>query len=446
MTILESVMILDNKTSLKERKEKLKKLKRVIEEKNSKIVEAIYADLGKSETESYMCEIGLVLKKLSYITKKIEKLAKPKKIKTPIEHFPAKSLVYYKPYGKVLVMSPWNYPFLLSLEPVIGAYAAGNSVILKTSEYSVNTSRIIKEIINDVFNENEINVIFGGIDENKALLEAPFDYIFFTGSPKVGQIVYEVAAKKLIPVTLELGGKSPIIVDGTYDLKLTARRIIFGKLLNCGQTCVAPDYLIVRENVKDELVKYLIEEIKQQYADALNNQDYGKIITHNHFKRVKGLIREEEIIYGGKSNENTNQIEPTLLNVTLESPSMKEEIFGPILPILTYQNEEDIDNILSSIKTPLAFYIFSKDNDFVERALSKYEFGGSVVNDVLIHVATELPFGGFKESGLGVYHHDDTFYTFVHKAGVLKRGKLDMKLRYQPYTKKKLKNIRKFIK
>ena len=446
MTDLVTISKMHNTTSIKMRKQKLRLLKEKILLNEEKICEALKADLGKSEFESYMTEIGLVLNEISFLSKKLEKLLKKKKVKTPLAQFKATSNIYYKPYGNVLVLSPWNYPFLLSLEPLLGAYAAGNSVVLKPSEYSAATSNVIKEILESVFAQNEVVTILGDATVSQELLAQPFDYIFFTGSSRVGQIVYEMAAKNLTPVTLELGGKSPVLVDGTYDLALTARRIVFGKFLNAGQTCVAPDYLIVKEDVKEELIKALIKEMQRQFKNALKSDSYGKIISRKHFDRLVNFIAKDDLIYGGNYEVASLKIEPTLLNASLSSSVMQEEIFGPILPILTYQKEEDIERILGSIKTPLAFYIFSSDKHRQEYWLEKYEYGGATVNDTVVHLASNLPFGGFKNSGLGSYHHEYTLYTFLHETSVLKRGKLDLNMRYQPYSKKNLRIIKKLLK
>lgn len=436
---------LNNTSSVNIRKQKLKQLYQVILSNETIIAEAIKRDLGKSNTESYMTEIGLVLKKLRHLTKRLNRLTKPKRIKTPLEHFPAKSYVYKKPYGKVLVMSPWNYPFLLAMEPVIGAYSAGNSVLLKTSEYAFNTSEVIKKIIELVFTKEEVVVIYGGYEENQALLNANFDYIFFTGSERVGRIVYEKAASKLIPVTLELGGKSPVIVDGTYPFALTARRILFGKILNAGQTCVAPDYVLVKKDAKELLIKALIDEAKKTYPNLLTNSDYAHIINEHHFKRVTNLIEPSDILYGGKSDLNSLKVDLTILDSTFESKVMQEEIFGPLLPILTYEDDKDLVSIINSRKTPLAMYVFSSNKYLINHLLDNVGYGDALINDVLIHVATNLPFGGFKESGMGHYHGDDTFNTFCHVSGVLKRGKIDLNVRYQPYTKSKEKSIKKLL-
>lgn len=423
--------------SIDNRKFLLKKLKRVIKRRRLDIVDALEKDLGKSEFESYMCEVGLTLSEISYMLKHLKKFTKDKKVKTPLAQFHSKSYIKACPYGVVLIMSPWNYPFLLSLEPLVDAVAAGNTVVLKPSNYSKNTSLIIKEILDEVFDRKYVSVVMGGREENSLLLEEKFDYIFFTGSKAVGTYVLEQASKNITPVTLELGGKSPCIIDKSADLKMAARRIVFGKYLNCGQTCVAPDYILCEKNVKDDFLKCLYGEIERQYGKKpLNNYNYGKIINRKHYDRLISLIDKNKVVYGGKAKEKELRIEPTVMdNVTYDDLVMKEEIFGPILPILTFENIDDVISDLSNKDKPLALYIFSKNKKVIDKITSRISYGGGCVNDVIIHLATSnMGFGGVGSSGMGSYHGKDGFDTFTHyKSIVDKKNWIDLPMRYQPY-------------
>ena len=423
--------------SIKNRKTLLKNLKNVIKRRRIEIVDALEKDLGKSEFESYMCEVGLTLSEISYMLKHLKKFTKDRIVKTPKSQFCSKSFVRACPYGVVLIMSPWNYPFLLSLEPLVDAIAAGNTVILKPSNYSKNTSLIIKEIIEEVFDRKYVSVVMGGREENSALLEEKFDYIFFTGSKTVGTFVLEKAAKNITPVTLELGGKSPCIVDKSANLKLAARRIVFGKFLNCGQTCVAPDYILCEESVKKDFLKYVFKEIERQFGKKpLNNHNYGKIINKKHYDRLIGLIDKDKVVYGGKTKDKELRIEPTVMdNVIYDDLVMQEEIFGPILPVLTFKN---IDDVIADLKTkdkPLALYIFSKNKRVINKVTTRLLYGGGCVNDVIIHLATSnMGFGGVGSSGMGSYHGKDGFDTFTHyKSIVDKKNWIDLPMRYQPY-------------
>lgn len=421
------------------RKIALYKLKNCITRYENKIAEALKKDLGKSHSESYMCEIGLTLSEITYMLKHINKFAREKTVPTPITNFHARSYKKPSPHGVVLIMSPWNYPFLLTMEPLVDAIAAGNTCILKPSAYSPHTSQVIEEIINECFDAEYVTVVTGGRTENAALLNKHFDYIFFTGSQEVGKIVMESAAKHLTPVTLELGGKSPCIIDKSANLKLAAKRIVFGKYLNCGQTCVAPDYILCHEEVKEEFVKEVIHQIKKQYGkDPLNNKNYGKIINEKHFKRINKLINPSKVIYGGKSDAKSLKIEPTVMdNVKFSDTVMKEEIFGPIMPIITYQSINNVIKKINSLSHPLALYIFTEDKSIANKVLSKCSFGGGCVNDTIMHLATsEMGFGGFGESGMGSYHGKDGFDTFSHYKSIMdKKTYIDLPMRYQPYNK-----------
>ena len=428
---------------VKVRLEYLKKLKEVIKANEQEIFDAIFNDLGKSSTEAYMCEVGLSLDEISYFQKNLKKFAKDKTVFTPITNFHARSYIKSVPWGNVLIISPWNYPFLLSIEPLIDAIAAGNTVILKPSAYSPYTSEIVRKIVKEVFPEEYVAVVTGGREENKALLEMKFDYIFFTGSSNVGKEVLRKAAENLTPVSLELGGKSPCIVDKSANLKLAAKRIVFGKFVNCGQTCVAPDYIYCDKGVKDELIGYIRQEISKQLGEnPLENKNYGKIINEKHFNRLRGLINQDKVVSGGKTSPETLKIEPTVMdNITWDDAVMKEEIFGPILPVMIYDNLDEVIEIVESKPHPLALYIFSSDKKNIKKVSELCRYGGGCVNDVVVHLATpEMPFGGCGESGMGSYHGKFGFDTFTHKKSILdKKTWFDLPIRYQPYSK--LQNI-----
>ncbi len=413
------------------------------------IHDGLKKDLGKSASESYMCETGLVLREITYMLKHIKKFAKPKRVKTPIAQYVSKSYRLPSPYGTVLILSPWNYPFLLALDPLVDALAAGNTVILKTSSSSPNTDAAIKTVIESVFPREYVAVLYGG-NVNEELWKEKYDYVFFTGSKNVGKFVYEKAAEHLTPVTLELGGKSPCIVDKTANIKLAAKRIVWGKFLNVGQTCVAPDYIFCAEEARETLIAEIKKQIELQFGvSPLDNDDYGKIVNAKHFERLLGLIDRDKVVCGGKSDAEKQKIEPTVLDgVTFDDAVMNEEIFGPILPIITYSDEREIVSYVSSHDSPLALYVFSSDKKFIKRMTHGLGFGGGCVNDVVIHLATSaMPFGGFGESGLGSYHGKVGFETFTHyKSIVDKKTFLDLPMRYQPYKKSNDKLIEFFLK
>jgi len=384
--------------------------------------------------------------------KNLKKFAKPEKVKTPLAQFNAKSYKLACPYGNVLIMSPWNYPFLLSITPLIDAISAGNTAIVKPSAYSPATSSIIEKIISESFSEEYIAVLTGGRQENSALLEKKFDLIFFTGSQNVGKLVLNKAAQYLTPVILELGGKSPCIVDETAKIELSAKRIVFGKFLNCGQTCVAPDYILCHNSIKEKLIEQIKAQIKLQYGEnPLQNSLYGKIINQKHFDRLCGLIDTNKVVIGGKSNHDTLKIEPTIIdNATWQDDIMKEEIFGPILPILTFEKIEEIYQLLANKEKPLALYLFSQNKENIKNITTKCSFGGGCINDTIIHLATsEMGFGGVGESGMGSYHGKDGFNAFSHKKSIVnKKLWIDLPMRYQPYKINSFneKLIRKFLK
>ncbi len=416
----------------------LKRIKEYIDRNEAVIAAALKADLGKSAYESYLCEIAVVVAEVNYMLKNIHKLTKNKTVMTPFGQQLSHSYVMPKPYGVTLIMSPWNYPFMLTLPPIIDAVAAGNTCIVKTSAYSPNTSKAVKDMIEEIFPQQYVAVITGGRDENKYLLDEKFDYIFFTGSKNVGKTVLSKAAETLTPVTLELGGKSPTIVDETANLRISARRLVFGKGFNVGQTCVAPDYVYVHESIKDKFIGYVKEEIVRQFGDCLNNEDYGCIINDKHFNRVCSLISPEKVVFGGESNPETRKIQMTVMdNVTWDDPVMKEEIFGPVLPFLTYKNLDDVIEVIRSHDKPLALYIFSQNKENIKKVHSSCSFGGGCVNETDIHViTTAMGFGGVGESGMGQYHGKDGFDTFTHYTSIVdKMTWIDLEQRYQPYTK-----------
>ena len=427
----------------------LKKLKAAVKARETQLAEAMYRDLGKSPAESYMCETGMVLSELSYMIRHTEKFAREVTVLTPLAQFAARSYTKPMPYGVTLIMSPWNYPLLLTLGPLTDALAAGNTAVIKPSAYSPATSGVLTELIGEIFPEEYVAVVTGGREENNCLLEEKFDHIFFTGSKNVGRVVLEKAAPHLTPVTLELGGKSPCIVDASAKISLAARRIVFGKFLNCGQTCVAPDYILCHESVKDALLKALEKEIKRQYGAApLDNPSYGKIISQKHFHRVAGLIDPEKVVLGGQVDRQRQKIAPTVMDhVTWEDAVMGQEIFGPVLPILTFGDMEEVIARVNGGEKPLALYIFAQDKAVIDAVTTRCAFGGGCVNDCIIHLATtEMGFGGVGESGMGAYHGKVGFETFSHRKSIVdKKTWLDLPMRYQPYGKIYEKMIRFFL-
>ncbi len=418
----------------------LKKLYQVVKNYQTEINEALKADLGKSHYEGFMCESGLVLTEISYMIRHTKKFAKRKTVLTPLPQFHSHSFKQPVPYGNTLIMSPWNYPFLLTLDPLADSIAAGNTAIVKPSAYSPATSEIIKKIIKESFSPEYVAVVTGGRAENSALLEQKFDFVFFTGSQAVGKEVLKHTAEHLTPAVLELGGKSPCIVDSTANINLAARRIVFGKYLNCGQTCVAPDYILCDKSIKDKFVQEVIKEIKKQYGDnPLKNTNYGKIINKKHFDRLLGLIDNNKVVIGGESNAETCRIAPTVMdNVTYSDAVMGEEIFGPIMPIIAYDDFNTVIDELKDKDKPLALYLFSKTKKNINRVTKELSYGGGCINDVVIHLATSnMGFGGVGESGMGSYHGKDGFDAFSHyKSIVDKKTWIDLPMRYQPYKNK----------
>ena len=411
---------------------------------------ALRTDLGKGSQESYMCEVGLTLSEISYMLSHTRRFMREKTVATPLAQFASRSYVKPSPYGTVLIMSPWNYPFLLTMEPLVDALAAGNTAIIKPSAYSPATSEVISRIVGECFNPEYVAVVTGGRAENTCLLDADFDYIFFTGSKTVGKEVMRHAAEHLTPVTLELGGKSPCIVAPDADLKLAARRIVFGKYLNCGQTCVAPDYILCHNSVYEKFIEYVKAEIIRQFSDKpLENPEYGKIINEKHFNRILGLIDRDKLVFGGASDADALRIEPVVMrDITEDDAVMKEEIFGPVMPVLSYDDTEGMIARINSHDHPLALYVFSGNKAFIKKITSSISFGGGCVNDTIIHLATSnMGFGGVGGSGMGSYHGRDGFNTFSHRKSIVdKKTWLDLPMRYQPYSGFMDKMIRMFLK
>lgn len=432
------------------RLKQLESLKEAMIRHEADLAAALKEDLGKSRMESYMCEIGLTLSELTWMQKHLCSLMRSKRVSTPVAQFAAKSFRSPSPYGTVLIMSPWNYPVLLTLDPLIDAIAAGNTAVVKPSAYAPCTFDVMKTMIEECFPAHYVAVVDGGRAENQALLQQRFDMIFFTGGKTVGREVLRHAAEYLTPVTLELGGKSPCIVDSTAKIRLAAKRIVFGKYLNCGQTCVAPDYILCDKRIRDELITAILAEIEKQFGkEPLKNPNYGKIINEKHFERILGLINGEKLVYGGQSEPESLRIAPTVLNnITWDDAVMGEEIFGPLLPILTFDTLAEALDTVESHPHPLALYFFSEDKAAQKKVLDTCRFGGGCINDTIIHLATSnMPFGGVGESGMGSYHGRVGFETFSHYRSIVdKKTWMDLPIRYQKYTGLKEKMMRMFLK
>ena len=429
----------------------LKKLKKIIQKNEEEILQALKKDLGKSNFEAYATEVGIIYDEINLHIKNIRKWAKREKRSSPIVHYPSKSYVYKEPYGVTLIIGPFNYPFQLVLAPLIGAISAGNTAIIKPSENTINTAKLLEKIINNNFDKGYISVVdpLGGKEVVSYLLDLPFDYIFFTGSVRVGKIVMEKAAKNLTPVTLELGGKSPCIVDNDANINLAAKRIVWGKFLNAGQTCVAPDYLFIHKNIKDKFLKALVKEIKNQFGENIKKSpDYPRIVNTVSLDRFSNYLKDGEIYFGGEIDKETLYMEPTILtNVKLESLVMTDEIFGPILPVIEFNDLNEIISIINKREKPLALYYFSESNKKIEYVIERTSAGGVTINDTIIHVANgNLPFGGVGPSGLGKYHGKDSFNTFTHTKSVMRRGTfIEFKIRFAPYNDR-IKLLRKVMK
>lgn len=438
-----------HKTDIKYRKESLKKLLHVITKHEDAIIKALYDDFKKPAFEAVLTETNYVISDLKETIKNIDSWAKPKRVSASFLNFPSSDFIYSEPYGNVLILSPWNYPFQLAMCPLVAAVAAGNSVTLKPSELTPNTAAILSKIIRETFDIKHVVAITGDATIAQNLLSKRWDYIFFTGSVAVGKIVAKAAAVNLTPVTLELGGKSPCIVDETANLELSARRIVWGKILNAGQTCVAPDYILVHHKIKDTLVQFLIQEIEKALGTNPElSPDYARIINLKNWQRQLSLLENQKILFGGQSNRDSLYLAPTLLDEPeMDSLVMQEEIFGPILPLISYQSKADVEKIILSFEKPLSLYLFSQNKSFIEEVLQKYSFGGGCINDTVIHLANNrLPFGGVGNSGMGAYHGKLSFDIFSHKKAIVKKGTwLDLPMRYAPY-KDKLKSIKKLLK
>ena len=438
-----------SKISVEERVRFLKNLKSEIKLNEEDIYKALDLDLKKPRFETFATEIGFLLNEIELFIKKLRSWSKPKGIRSALINFPSKDYIIFEPYGKVLVISPWNYPFQLALLPAMSAFAAGNSVVLKPSEHTPNTSKLIKKIVEKVFPTELMSVIEGDSKTASKLLEKKWDYIFFTGSVKIGEIVAMAAAKNLTPYTLELGGKSPAIINKDIDLKLASKRIVWGKFLNSGQTCVAPDYLVAHKSIKGALIKELIKRIEKTLGKQLEKtEDFTAIVNEKNFNRLVGLINKNNLIYGGKYDKVKRYISPTIIdNPKMDEEIMKDEIFGPILPVLSFEKIEDIDNIITKNPNPLALYVFSNNKKFNEIIINRYPFGGGAINDTIVHLAnSRLPFGGIGNSGIRSYHGKASFELFSHKKSVVNRSTwFDNNLRYAPY-KNKLSLVRKIMK
>lgn len=440
---------MEYKTNINFRKETLIKLLNTVIIHENEIIQALHDDFKKPAFESVLTETSQVVLELKHVIKNMKKWAKPRRVFPSLLNFPSKDYIYKEPYGKVLIIAPWNYPFQLALCPLISAVAAGNQVVVKPSELTPKTSEIIVKIIHKVFDKNHVEVVEGGIEVSQKLLSERWDYIFFTGSVAVGKIVAQAAAENLTPVTLELGGKNPCIIDETANLKLAAKRIVWGKFVNAGQTCIAPDYILVQKNMKKHFVNFLKEEITKAYGEnPEESPDFARIINAKNWQRLVALIEPEKVVFGGESNPKDNYISPTLVEETsLESPIMQEEIFGPILPILAYKKESELAAVISKFEKPLALYAFTENPAFQKRIIQNYSFGGGCVNDTMIHFANKrLPFGGVGHSGIGAYHGNLSFDTFSHQKSIVKKANwLDLPLRYAPYLDK-MPTIRKILK
>jgi aldehyde dehydrogenase (NAD+) len=437
------------KNDINYRKETLVKLLNCVKNHEQEIIKALYDDFKKPAFESVATETSYILAELKYTIKNIHNWAKPKMVLPSIFNFPSTDYIYKEPYGKVLIIAPWNYPYQLALSPLIAAVAAGNQIVLKPSELTPNTSRIISKIISETFDTNHVTCIEGGVDVAQELLTQRWDYIFFTGSVPVGKIVAKAAAAHLTPVTLELGGKSPCIVDESANIQLAAKRIVWGKFLNAGQTCIAPDYLLVHQNVKEKFIENLKIEITNAFGkNPETSSDLARIVNQKNWTRLVAMLENETILFGGIASIEDCYIAPTLLDEpSLDSLVMKDEIFGPILPILRYKSEEDLQQVISIYEKPLSLYVFSENKSFAKRIVQNYSFGGGCINDTLIHFTNKkLPFGGVGHSGIGAYHGKFSFAIFSHQKAVVKKGNwLDMPMRYAPY-KGKLKLLKNLLK
>lgn len=437
----------DKTKSVEYRIDMLNRLKKAINDNENLVIKALYDDLSKSEAEAYMTEIAIAYEEINIALKNIGKWSKPQKVKGTLGTFPAKSYIYSEPYGVVLIMSPWNYPFNLTINPLTAAIAAGNCVIIKCSEDSGQTSKIIEKIIKETFEDDYIFCVTDNVDYDE-LINQRYDYIFYTGSPRIGKIIMRAASENLTPVSLELGGKSPCIVDETADIELAAKRIAWGKLLNAGQTCVSVDYVVVHSGVKEKFLGALQKEINLRYPDAPNNENYPRIINNRHYERLANLIKTEKNVIGGQKNDEKLKISPTIFpNIDFDHEIMAEEIFGPLLPVIEYN---DINKVIHTIKErekPLACYVFTQNRELANHVINSLSYGGGCINDVIIHITnSNMPFGGVGYSGMGAYHGKYGFETFSHKKGIIKNTSLfDLPFRYAPFDKDKLKILKRLM-
>lgn len=429
----------DDAKSISIRIQRLKQLKTIIKSYEEDIVNALYQDFQKPEFETYTTELFVVYKELNLFIKHLKSWSKPKSVASAWLNFPSSDKIYRVPWGKVLVIAPWNYPFQLAITPLIGAIASGNTVVLKPSEHAPHTANMLEKIIRETFSEQQAKVVQGGVETAKTLLNQKWDYVFFTGSVAVGRIVSQQIAKHMTPHTLELGGKNPCIIDSSANLDIAAKRICWGKFLNAGQTCIAPDYLLVDAKIKSEFQEKLISTLKGFYADG-SYKDFARLIHSSHFKRLTNLLNDQRIIYGGHQDSKTHFLSPTLVeSPKLESPLMEEEIFGPILPLYSYSSFDDLDAIISAFEKPLSLYIFSENKAFIQQVNENFDFGGGVINDTIVHfVNDKLPFGGVGASGVGNYHGKASFNTFTRQKSIVHRKTwLDIPIKYPPYTRLK---------
>lgn len=435
--------------------EQLEKLKDLVIVNETKIAEALKSDLGKCHFEAFSSEIGFIIEEIQVTIKNLKKWLRPKNVSTPMWMWPSKSQIIQDPYGVTLIIAPWNYPFQLMMAPLIGAIAAGNTAILKPSELTPATEKIIAELISKTYPEEYIKVVVGGVKETTELLELPFDFIFFTGSTQVGKIIMQAASQNLTPVCLELGGKSPCIVDETADIVTAAKRIVWGKFMNAGQTCVAPDFLLVHESKYELLIANLKQTIHEFYGSDLakikENDQFGRIVNERHLDRLMSYFKEEDVIFGGDVDREQKYISPTLIGpingLNSEHPIMQEEIFGPLLPIIKYKSLDEEIKKLKRMPKPLALYLFTRSEEAKEKVTKKLSFGGGCINECLLHLANpELPFGGVGPSGLGAYHGKFSIETFSHQKSVFDHANWpDPSLRYPPYNESKFKIIRKLL-
>lgn len=427
----------------------LQKLRTSIQLHEKELMNALKSDLNKSDFESYSTEIGVVLEEIRFTLRHLNSWTRPKRVKTPLTHIGSKSYLFSEPYGVALIISPWNYPFQLAFAPLIGAIAAGNCAIIKPSELTPKTSELMAKMLNDIFPKEYISVVLGGVEVSTALMNEDVDYIFFTGSVPVGKIIMEAAAKNLTPVTLELGGKSPCIVHDDAKIQLAAKRIAWGKYMNAGQTCIAPDYLYLHQNIKDEFLHYLKDAIQELYGvNPLKNENFTRIVSEKHFSRLHSFLTNGSLLTGGNTNHEKLMIEPTVLtNITWNDAIMQDEIFGPILPVIEYSNLNEVINGIRQHPKPLSLYLFSESPTVQEEILHNVSFGGGCINDTVYHfVSPYLPFGGVGNSGIGAYHGKGSFDTFSHGKSVLKQTTLfDLPFRY-PNVKNGLKKIKMFLK